>query len=62
MNENQCFLLENRGLHTLTNSKSKPLCEMEDLNEVKYNESFRKCLEYVKTKKLEVGLSLINFN
>jgi len=60
LNENQCFLLENRGMHTLTNSKSKPLGEIQDLDVVKFNESFRKCLEYLKSKKQEVGFSDID--
>jgi len=60
LNENQCFLLENREMHTLTNSKSKPLGEIEDLNVVKYNESYSKCLEYLKSKKQEAGFSVID--
>jgi len=48
LNENQCYLLENRELHTLANSKSTPIEEIEDLNEIKEKQRTEKLLEYLR--------------
>jgi len=60
LNENQCYLLENREFHTLTNKKSRPLDEIEDLFEINEKESFNRLINYIKLKKEENSFSNID--
>jgi len=60
LNENQCYLLENRELHTLNNSKTVPRKEIENLSELKEKQRFTKLVDYILIKKQENNLSNID--
>ena len=75
LNENQCYLLENRELHTLVNSKriwsnrgkslnqeSEDLKDNEiiDINDIKEKYRFEKLYEYLKIRKQENSFSNID--
>jgi len=64
LNENQCYLLENRELHLLNNNKSikMPLTtvEIEDLDLITEKQKSAKLIEYLKNKKQDNSFSVVD--
>jgi len=60
LNKNQCYLLENRELNSLTIVKSIPNEEIEDLNEYYEKKRFNLLVEYLKLKKFDENISNID--
>ncbi len=59
LNESQCFMLQNRGKHTILNEAT--LTEEEkNLEEIRYSKQKEKVLEYIKLKKQQNTLTLID--
>ena len=64
LNENQCYLLENRELHILNNDKNNKNTtisgELEDLNLLIEKQKTAKLFEYLKIKKQENSFSVVD--
>jgi len=50
LDKNQCYLLDNRELHSLTNNKSETTDTIQDLNQINETENFDNLIEYLTIK------------
>ena len=60
LNENQCFLLENRDYHTIVNEKGLPTEKIENLHDLKQKQKFVNLIDYLNMKKSEGSFSNID--
>ncbi len=60
LNENQCYMLNNRDLQTVINKRNSKVRDLKLINEEKNNERKVNLIEYLKKKKSENDLNIID--